>query len=221
MLLMNDPVNGGAATLPFGGSEFTVLLTFQVPLQSASMRNGNGPPLIQLLAATSTVSQTASFSINLDAMVTGANSGSVTARFAYRTSGDGVSTTISTTTPLMVATPMLIGGWVSAAFSLSAAGVATLSVRDIFSASNATSTGAPVSCGAACATGLTPRFPALRPGLAQSDQLTVSPYTSTPSTPSSSAWTTIFTAVMAAPLTSLSVLSPYAGTLARSVHARP
>jgi len=143
MLQMNNPVSGGVATLPYGGSELSLLLTFQLPLLSVSM-SSNLPGSLQLLSTTSLLNADSNtyFMMTLSASLTGGNSGTVSASFTYSTIANGNTTQLTTPTQLMVAMPMLVGGWVTTAFSLTAAGVATLSVRDIFAANNVTSTSA-------------------------------------------------------------------------------
>jgi hypothetical protein len=141
---MNNPSNGppstGGGTLLFGGSELTVLVTFQLPLLTANLVTFGAPGFVQLFRASSfSLTSPVGFSIYLTAVSTGGNSGNVTASFTYTNSVNYISTQISPVTQLMVTIPMLLGGWVSAAFSVSSAGVATLSVRDIFTTNNATS----------------------------------------------------------------------------------
>ena len=153
MLQMNNPANGppsvGGGTLLFGGSELTVVLTFQLPVLTASMITldaggggglGGGGPGLQLFRGSSfSLTSPTMFSLYLMAVSTGGNSGNVTASFSMTTTANFISTQIAPTTQLSVTMPMLWGGWVSAAFSVSSAGVATLSVRDIFTTNSATS----------------------------------------------------------------------------------
>ena len=146
---MNNPSNGppvGGRTLLFNGSELTVLVTFQIPVLTAQLTPFNGSTaMTQLLTVSSD-----NFIFNLAAFFTGQNSGVViVTTFQYVTYGNGVSTAFRLATTLGVVTPMLVGGWVSVAFSVSGAGVATLSVRDIFTTNNATS-GALASVRVAC-----------------------------------------------------------------------
>ena len=153
LLQMNNPSNGfsvGGGTLLFGGSEFTVVLTFQLPVLTVQLNPGLNS-FAQLFTATSGGGGGgggigggggggAQLSFGLAAYFTGANSGNVSvSSFSYSSTVNGVVTTIFLATPPMVAMPMLVGGWVSVAFSVNGAGVATLSVRDIFTTNNATS----------------------------------------------------------------------------------
>ena len=137
LLQMNSPSNGppttGGGTLLFGGSELTVVLTFQLPALTVQLAPfPNSFAFSQLLSVSS-----AFLNIGLSAYFTGGNSGNVTASFSYTNFSSGIVTQIAPPT-LMVSMPMLVGGWVSAAISVSSTGVTTLSVRDIFTTNNAT-----------------------------------------------------------------------------------
>ena len=155
-LLNMNAVGTSGATLAYGGSELSVLVTFQVPVLSVSMAGSFAPT--QLLSITSSLAGGASFFISLDAMFTGGNGGIVTAYYSYSPAvANGVRTTIGPSSPLWVAMPMLLGGWVTAAFSLSVAGVATLSVRDIFMANNATTSGTHRPRASSCCAGVLTR----------------------------------------------------------------
>jgi hypothetical protein len=137
MALNNGAPTVGGATLTYGGgAEFSMLMTFMLPAVPLSMTDANSA--LTLLSTTSALSGGRTFGVTVNAVSTGVNSGIVYAMFVCGTP----SNNIALATPPMVAVPMLFGGWVTVAFSVSAAGVATLSVRDIFAANNATSTGA-------------------------------------------------------------------------------
>ena len=136
LLQMNNPANGpgiGGGTLLFGGSELTVVLTFQLPALTVQLAPfPNSFAFLQLLSFSS-----AFLNIGVAALFTGGNGGNVSASFSYSNVSSGIVTQIASP-PLMVSMPMLVGGWVSAAISVSSTGVTTLSVRDIFTTNNAT-----------------------------------------------------------------------------------
>lgn len=136
-------LNSGTSVI-LGGSELTVLMTFQLPVVPLAMMSVlSSIPLLLVRYY-----GVPNLQVQLSASTTGSNSGNVSATFSY-TSTFSSAVTLSTpllnpanfystsTQPITVPMPMLFGGWVTVAFSVSAAGAATLSVRDIFSANNA------------------------------------------------------------------------------------
>jgi len=138
-VLQMTPANTPGQTILFGGSEFTVLLTFQLPALPLAMTMPNSGSAIQLLSVYGP-----NFNLNLYATTNGgsSNSGNVSASFSYSSMVNSILTQIQMPTPPMVSMPMLYGGWVSAALSVSSTGVVSFSARDIFTATNVT-TGAP------------------------------------------------------------------------------
>lgn len=135
---MVDPTNGppvaGGPSLLLGGSEFTVLVTFQLPVVCVSMASVTMPASTTVLSVSSSA-----LSISLSASSTGGAGGTLSASFSYTSLASGIFTQVTMAASPVLSMPMLFGGWVTAAFSVSSAGVATLSVRDIFAANNATS----------------------------------------------------------------------------------
>ena len=137
-VLQMNPSTGGTATLPYGGTEFSVLVTFQLPVLSAGLNNFYSVVLFQTQSAVGGATGQDTFFLSVSATCTGGNSGIVTSFLQYRQFTTDATTVITYASAPMVSMPMLVGGWVTVGFSLSAAGVATLSVRDIFAANNAT-----------------------------------------------------------------------------------